>query len=283
MINGVFDGVIVTSGEEFHVEIANKFFREKRDFHSVIYRTSDIVFEQNEASCAAKEGILNHLKELQATAQPIKHTRKETPSHKRQKRAFTVSGGTFCQVLVAVDHTFHDAIGDNNEAVTISEVVTVFSEVQNIFKNTDFDDDGTADNIVPLIARIEIMLQTDEGYRFGSTNIGVSSFLDLWSQENHNEFCLALLLTYRDFDGGVLGLAWVAQPDGGNRGGICEDRVRLSIGERNLNTAIVTFLNFGNRQPRSVTVITIAHEFGHNFGAPVSVCVCVCVCVTITL
>ena len=76
---------------------------------------------------------------------------------------------------------------------------------------------------------------------------------------------------YRDFSDGVLGLAWVAQPPGGSRGGICEKRVRLSIGDRSLNTAIVTYLNYGSRQPRAVVSITIAHEFGHNFGSSVSV------------
>lgn len=31
---------------------------------------------------------------------------------------------------------------------------------------------------------------------------------------NHNAFCLAYVFTYRDFNGGTLGLAWVASPQG---------------------------------------------------------------------
>ena len=126
------------------------------------------------------------------------------------------------------------------------------------------------DNIIPSIARVEILNQSDPGYRFSAGITNVNTFLDLWSQEDQTEFCLALLLTYRDFANGVLGLAWVAEPAGGNRGGICEGRVRLQVGERSLNTAIVTYLNYGQRQPRPVTVITITHQLGHNFGSPVS-------------
>ena len=277
VIDGVFDGVMATSEGEYHLEQARKFFREKRDFHSVIYRREDVEFTQKESSCAAKGEILKKMHVIQASAKPVEHPKRSAPKKEptfteylqRQKRISTVTGGTYCQVLVAADHFFHDAIGGGDPTQTITEIVTAFSQVQDIFSNTDFDNNGTADNIVPLIATIDIMTQDDEGYRFSSPSIDVSDFLDIWSQIDHSAFCLALLLTYRDFDGGVLGLAWVAEPSGGNSGGICEDRVRLSAGNRYLNTAIVTFLNYGSRQPRPISVITIAHELGHNFGSPV--------------
>ena len=283
MIDGVFDGIIATSDGEYHVESSGKFFSEPRDFHSVIYQTKDVVFPE---STCAKADLMNELRKIQATAKPVKRQQKRvTPladrslkdqtlsglfrnNHQRQKRATTIDGNRFCQVLVAADSFFNDAIGGGDPEATTAEIVTIFSQVQDIFGDGDFDQDGTPDGIIPLIATIDILDANTPG--FSAPNILVQDFLDLWSQEDHSEFCLALLLTYRDFANGVLGLAWVAEPPGGNRGGICEDPVRISVGTRSLNSAIVTALNFGSRQSRAVIVITISHEFGHNFGAPVS-------------
>ena len=45
--------------------------------------------------------------------------------------------------------------------------------------------------------------------------IGVEKFLDIISLEptdDKNRFCLSHVFTYRDFEDGVLGLAWVAEP-----------------------------------------------------------------------
>lgn len=53
-----------------------------------------------------------------------------------------------------------------------------------------------------------------ETNQFCSPNIDVSNFLNLNSQFNHNDFCLAYIFTYRDFSGGTLGLAWVASTSG---------------------------------------------------------------------
>ena len=43
-----------------------------------------------------------------------------------------------------------------------------------------------------------------------SNAVDVSNYLDLTSQENHDNYCLVFTFTYRDFSGGTLGLAWVA-------------------------------------------------------------------------
>ena len=264
VISGVFDGVIHTHGTEYHVEKAHKFFSTEQDFHSIIYRASDV--EQPEAICGAKDKVYEEMHKLQSTGVPTKKDRVVYGSSQRMKRQGQPS--RFCPILVAADHLFQSAVGGGNPATSVSEIVSVISQVQDIFSATDF---GVGGSIVPSIGRVQLLDQNAPGYRFGAPNINVNTFLDLWSQEDHSQFCLALLLTNRDFADGVLGLAWVAEPAGGNRGGICENEpVRLQTGSRYLNTAIVTFINFGRQQPRSVSVVTTAHELGHNFGSPVS-------------
>ena len=262
VINGVFDGIIHSHGEEYHIEKAHKFFSTDQDFHSIIYRASDV--EEPASICGTRDKVYEELHRLQSTGGPSQRDRVVYGHVKRQ----TVQPPQFCPVLVAADHLFRGSVGGGDPAATTSEIVNVIGEVQEIYANTDF---GIGYMVQPTIGRIQLLDETVPGYRFGAANIDVNTFLDLWSQEDHSQFCLALLLTNRDFSGGVLGLAWVAEPAGGNRGGICEQSpVRLQTGQRYLNTAIVTFINFGRQQPRSVSVVTIAHEFGHNFGSPVS-------------
>nr|XP_027206139.1 disintegrin and metalloproteinase domain-containing protein 10-like [Dermatophagoides pteronyssinus] len=114
-----------------------------------------------------------------------------------------------------------------------------------------------------------------ESNQFCSPNIDVSNFLNLNSQFNHNDFCLAYIFTYRDFSGGTLGLAWVASTSGAS-GGICEKYKTYTenIGgrqvqtKRSLNTGIITFVNYNSRVPPKVSELTLAHEIGHNFGSP---------------
>jgi len=272
MVDGVFDGLIKSGNQEFHVERTHKFFSSPQPFPAIIYRTEHAQTGRG-AACGLKDDILKRLEAIQAKALP---TREDPQLYGKDRvvRATTPSGDRFCPMLIAADHLFLQTIGGGSAQAAMSELVTIMTSVQNIFKATDFDNSGQADGIVPLIARVQVMDGTAPGYRFSSNNIDVEDYLDLWSQIDHQQFCLALLLTYRDFANGVLGLAWVAQAPGGNRGGICENRVTLNVGPRFLNTAIVTMLNYGQRQARAVTVITTAHELGHNFGSPVSQYTC---------
>lgn len=56
--------------------------------------------------------------------------------------------------------------------------------------------------------------EKDSSNPFRFANIGVEKFLELNSEQNHDQYCLAYVFTDRDFDDGVLGLAWVGAPSG---------------------------------------------------------------------
>ncbi|XP_062386456.1 disintegrin and metalloproteinase domain-containing protein 10-like [Sardina pilchardus] len=122
-----------------------------------------------------------------------------------------------------------------------------------------------------MVKRIRINTTVDEKERsnpFRFPNIGVEKFLELNSEQNHDDYCLAYVFTDRDFDDGVLGLAWVGAPSGSS-GGICERSKLYSDGKRkSLNTGIITVQNYASHVPPKVSHITFAHEVGHNFGSP---------------
>lgn len=66
--------------------------------------------------------------------------------------------------------------------------------------------------------------ERDGSNPFRFANIGVEKFLELNSEQNHDDYCLAYVFTDRDFDDGVLGLAWVGAPSG-TVGQVCESPV----------------------------------------------------------
>ncbi|TKC48823.1 hypothetical protein EI555_015051, partial [Monodon monoceros] len=141
----------------------------------------------------------------------------------------------------------------------VEEVTQISSHVKaidTIYQTTDF---SGIRNISFMVKRIRINTTADEKdptnpFRF--PNIGVEKFLELNSEQNHDDYCLAYVFTDRDFDDG-------------SSGGICEKSKLYSDGKKkSLNTGIITVQNYGSHVPPKVSHITFAHEVGHNFGSP---------------
>lgn len=63
-----------------------------------------------------------------------------------------------------------------------------------------------------IILQINKTCVTTKDHWFCDKNLDVTNFLNLNTYTNHDAYCLAYILTYRDFADGTLGLAWVAKP-----------------------------------------------------------------------
>ena len=50
-------------------------------------------------------------------------------------------------VFLAADHTFYQSVGGSDETQTITELITHLNEVNQIYRTTDFDEDGQQDNV----------------------------------------------------------------------------------------------------------------------------------------
>uniref|UniRef100_A0A669BRN1 Disintegrin and metalloproteinase domain-containing protein 10 n=1 Tax=Oreochromis niloticus TaxID=8128 RepID=A0A669BRN1_ORENI len=221
-----------------------------------------------EGGCA-DSSVFERMKKYQASAveQPPKqevHTELDTQLL-RKKRMAQAEKNT-CQLFIQTDHLFYKYY-KSREAV-IAQISSHVKAIDAIYQGTDF---MGIRNISFMVKRIRINTTSDERDKsnpFRFANIGVEKFLELNSEQNHDDYCLAYVFTDRDFDDGVLGLAWVGAPSGSS-GGICEKSKLYSDGKKkSLNTGIITVQNYASHVPPKVSHITFAHEVGHNFGSP---------------
>ncbi|KAG1929652.1 disintegrin and metalloproteinase domain-containing protein 10-like [Pimephales promelas] len=267
VVDGRFEGFIQTHRGTYYVEPAERYLQDKNvPFHSVIYHEDDINYPHKygpEGGCA-DSSVFERMKRYQED--PVKERSSALDQALLRKKRMTQVEKNTCQLFIQTDHLFFKYY-KTREAV-IAQISSHVKAIDAIYQGTDF---MGIRNISFMVKRIRINTTSDERDRsnpFRFANIGVEKFLELNSEQNHDDYCLAYVFTDRDFDDGVLGLAWVGAP-AGSSGGICEKSKLYSDGKKkSLNTGIITVQNYASHVPPKVSHITFAHEVGHNFGSP---------------
>ncbi|XP_071387753.1 disintegrin and metalloproteinase domain-containing protein 10, partial [Centroberyx affinis] len=221
VVDGRFEGFIQTHQGTYYVEPSERYLKDNDvPFHSVIYHEDDINYPHkygSEGGCA-DHSVFERMRKYQTSAaeEPVKEVSSvleeesfHGPVILRRKRAAGIEKNT-CQLFIQTDHLFFKYYG-TREAV-IAQISSHVKAIDSIYQTTDF---MGIRNISFMVKRIKINTTSDERDKsnpFRFANIGVEKFLELNSEQNHDDYCLAYVFTDRDFDDGVLGLAWVGAP-----------------------------------------------------------------------
>ncbi|XP_043985128.1 disintegrin and metalloproteinase domain-containing protein 10 isoform X1 [Gambusia affinis] len=250
VLQGQFEGTIHTQSGTYHIEPLHR-YNSQTDHHSIIYQEEDLVLphatSRSDGFCSSDH--LNALTENLNQA-PVSRSRRKVDNSK-----------TSCLLHLHADHFYYKKF-KSVEAV-VAQVASYMWAVNNIYNKVDFDGIKL---INFKVKSLRVMMTANKTDPLHPLFIGPEKLLSLFSEKNWGNFCLAYMLTNRDYSG-VLGLAWEGKT--GNWGGICSKYTALRNGGMvTLNTGLITIQNYGQFLPPRQVQLTFAHELGHSLGSP---------------
>ena len=238
IVDGVFDGKIHTEDGVFYVERKSKYADRLTNVtsrtHSIIYREENVIdpYEKMRSGHLSGCGVNNEMKDYlhsaslhsaQQAADDVDEDHSAPSSGDRFKRSITdetlknnpsVNNRTTCPLSITIDPYLyklsfkenHYSYG-NTMKYLVSMVGQLVTGVNRIFMGAHF---SSTERFYRLKVH-KVVIHTWDACRAPQQlenkycePMDAATLLDLHSQYNHDQFCLAYVLTSRDFSNGVL-------------------------------------------------------------------------------
>lgn len=282
--DNIFEGRIkLRNGIEYIIESAKQYTDlDHEKSHSVIYRVKDMIHNRHRPyHCGVTDANSNSLPILKLQVNPfmqLDNAKIKFNSVSRKRRSVNNSNirkptKRVCEMHVRADPSYLSYV-KNDESRAMYLISQHIKSVANMFKNIDFDGDGEPDGYTLAIKKLDSMDISKCGYNlthgncmFAVTNLGAAKFLDLVSTEDNSDYCLSYVFTHRNFDDGILGLAFTSSTESEKRGGICDSYRYVEGVKKTLNTGIISNTVYGQTVIPKITDLIVAHEIAHSFGA----------------
>eukprot|EP00040_Diaphanoeca_grandis_P034899 m.218049 g.218049 ORF g.218049 m.218049 type:complete len:795 (-) comp33250_c0_seq3:266-2650(-) len=164
-----------------------------------------------------------------------------------------------CNVALVGDYEFYTGPNCNKHLeYGIQHMVNLVIGANKIYRQTNFDGMKGLGFVVGSAQIFETRTafgNPTPRYNYDSGSEFLNAVTDGLAN-NFTDMCSSMLFTHRDFQEGILGMAWVASNNG--FGGICDPRY---------NCGFNTGINYGVEISPFVASLVFAHEIGHNCGA----------------
>lgn len=198
------------------------------------------------------------------TALPLRREKRKAAAEEDKERQ-----ANRCHLALVADHRFFKEIGNSNEKLTTAYLMNIVGAINVIFTQTPWVLQAELDaelvsvnygfSIDKIIIHAEPSNETTtpgggggKHYNGANTIRNADEVLMLFGNEDWTPYCLAHLFTFQNFDGNVLGLAYVSSPHSYGIGGICSPQTSHPETRRpfSVNTGLSSYRSVSERQNR---------------------------------
>uniref|UniRef100_A0A3P9A0T2 ADAM metallopeptidase domain 17b n=1 Tax=Esox lucius TaxID=8010 RepID=A0A3P9A0T2_ESOLU len=274
-----FSAHILTEEAEYNVEPLWRFTEGPSDGRLLVYRSEDI----RNLSRLASPKVCGYIHAGSEDLLPQSAGVREP--HDGEKRCPYIRRGVVSHSRCLCSYVC--PVRSENESETCVYFIQLIDRVDDMFRNTTWDDEFTGYGVQIqqiIINKEPTSAPTSAGKGWSHYNMQGSPIegKDVWDVKkllekfsldiagNASMVCLAHLFTYQDFDEGTLGLAYVAPSKAMALGGLCPKPYFPSSSVKTpsyLNTGLTSTKNYGKTILTKEADLVTTHELGHNFGA----------------